>query len=64
VCHGKRYNRETLEVYRCWEVDRRVLDMMVKAHRFSPSVLDRASSTSWKPARGHIRLGRAPTLSG
>ncbi len=68
VCHGKRYNRETLEVhYKGRSIDQ-VLDMTVEAaHEFFQSVpsIARKLATLLEVGLGYIRLGQsATTLSG
>jgi excinuclease ABC subunit A len=68
VCHGKRYNRETLEVrYKGRSIDE-VLDMTVEAaHEFFASVpsIARKLSTLLEVGLGYIKLGQsATTLSG
>jgi excinuclease ABC subunit A len=68
VCHGKRYNRETLEVhYKGRSIDQ-VLDMTVEAaHEFFQSVpsIARKLATLLEVGLGYIKLGQsATTLSG
>jgi excinuclease ABC subunit A len=68
VCHGKRYNRETLEVtYKGRSIDQ-VLDMTVEAaHEFFSAVpaLQRKLATLLEVGLGYIKLGQsATTLSG
>src|SRR5688500_13887917 len=68
VCHGKRYNRETLEVkYKGRSIDE-VLDMTVEAaHEFFSSVpsIARKLATLLEVGLGYIKLGQsATTLSG
>ncbi|MEO5693178.1 MAG: excinuclease ABC subunit UvrA [Usitatibacter sp.] len=68
VCHGKRYNRETLEVhYKGRSIDQ-VLDMTVEvAHDFFQSVpsIARKLATLLEVGLGYIKLGQsATTLSG
>src|SRR5688572_16913145 len=68
VCHGKRYNRETLEVhYKGRSIDE-VLDMTVEsAHEFFASVpsIARKLATLIEVGLGYIKLGQsATTLSG
>ncbi|HEX4330828.1 MAG TPA: excinuclease ABC subunit UvrA [Usitatibacter sp.] len=68
VCHGKRYNRETLEVlYKGRPIDQ-VLDMMVEAaHEFFSAVpaIQRKLATLIEVGLGYIKLGQsATTLSG
>jgi excinuclease ABC subunit A len=68
VCHGKRYNRETLEIrYKGRTIDE-VLDMTVEAaHEFFASVpaIARKLATLIEVGLGYIKLGQsATTLSG
>ena len=68
VCHGKRYNRETLEVhYKGRSIDE-VLDMTVEAaHDFFSAVpaIQRKLATLLEVGLGYIKLGQsATTLSG
>jgi excinuclease ABC subunit A len=68
VCHGKRYNRETLEIlYKGRPIDH-VLDMTVEAaHEFFASVpsIARKLATLIEVGLGYIKLGQsATTLSG
>jgi len=68
VCHGKRYNRETLEVhYKGRSIDQ-VLDMTVEAaHEFFSAVpsIARKLATLLEVGLGYIKLGQsATTLSG
>ncbi len=68
VCHGKRYNRETLEVtYKGRSIDQ-VLDMTVEAaHELFSAVpaLQRKLATLMEVGLGYIKLGQsATTLSG
>ncbi len=68
VCHGKRYNRETLEIrYKGKSIDE-VLDMTVEsAHEFFASVpsIARKLATLLEVGLGYIKLGQsATTLSG
>jgi excinuclease ABC subunit A len=68
VCHGKRYNRETLEVlYKGRPIDQ-VLDMTVEAaHEFFSAVpaIQRKLATLIEVGLGYIKLGQsATTLSG
>jgi excinuclease ABC subunit A len=68
VCHGKRYNRETLEVlYKGRSIDQ-VLDMTVEAaHEFFSAVpaIQRKLATLLEVGLGYIKLGQsATTLSG
>jgi excinuclease ABC subunit A len=68
VCHGKRYNRETLEVHYKGKSVSEVLDMTVElAHEFFASVpaIARKLSTLLEVGLGYIKLGQsATTLSG
>ena len=68
VCHGKRYNRETLEVRYKGRNIHEVLDMTVEeAHEFFASVpaIARKLQTLTEVGLGYIRLGQsATTLSG
>jgi excinuclease ABC subunit A len=68
VCHGKRYNRETLEVHYKGRSIHEVLDMTVEqAHEFFKSVpaIARKLSTLMEVGLGYIKLGQsATTLSG
>ena len=68
VCHGKRYNRETLEVLYKGRPISEVLDMTVEqAHEFFASVpaIKRKLATLLEVGLGYIRLGQsATTLSG
>jgi excinuclease ABC subunit A len=68
VCHGKRYNRETLEIlYKGKPIDQ-VLDMTVEsAHEFFSAVpaIQRKLATLLEVGLGYIKLGQsATTLSG
>ena len=68
VCHGKRYNRETLEIqYKARTIDE-VLQMTVsEAHRFFSAVpvVARKLHTLLDVGLGYLRLGQsATTLSG
>ncbi|MFZ3323177.1 MAG: excinuclease ABC subunit UvrA [Usitatibacter sp.] len=68
VCHGKRYNRETLEVlYKGRSIDQ-VLDMTVEAaHEFFSAVpaIQRKLATLIEVGLGYVKLGQsATTLSG
>ncbi len=68
VCHGKRYNRETLEIlYKGRTIDQ-VLDMTVEAaHGFFAAVpaIQRKLATLLEVGLGYIKLGQsATTLSG
>jgi excinuclease ABC subunit A len=68
VCHGKRYNRETLEVQYKGKNVHEVLDMTVEeAHEFFKPVpvIARKLQTLLDVGLGYIRLGQsATTLSG
>ena len=68
VCHGARYNRETLEVHYKGKTIAEVLDMPIEiAHRFFESVptIARYLKTLCDVGLGYVRLGQsAPTLSG
>jgi excinuclease ABC subunit A len=68
VCHGARYNRETLEVHYKGKTIADVLDMPIEeAHRFFESVptIARYLKTLCDVGLGYVRLGQsAPTLSG
>jgi excinuclease ABC subunit A len=68
VCHGKRYNRETLEVHYKGRTIDEVLGMTVEsAHEFFASVpaIQRKLATLLEVGLGYIRLGQsATTLSG
>jgi excinuclease ABC subunit A len=68
VCHGKRYNRETLEVLYKGKNITEVLDMTVEhAHEFFKAVpvVARKLKTLLDVGLGYIRLGQsATTLSG
>ncbi|HEY4351000.1 MAG TPA: excinuclease ABC subunit UvrA, partial [Paraburkholderia sp.] len=68
VCHGKRYNRETLEVQYKGKNISEVLDMTVEhAHEFFKAVpvVARKLKTLLDVGLGYIRLGQsATTLSG
>jgi excinuclease ABC subunit A len=68
VCHGKRYNRETLEVHYKGRSIAEVLDMTVEqAHEFFASVpaIARKLATLLEVGLGYIKLGQsATTLSG
>ncbi len=68
VCHGKRYNRETLEIhYKGRSIDQ-VLEMTVEAaHEFFSAVpaIQRKLATLLEVGLGYIKLGQsATTLSG
>ena len=68
VCHGARYNRETLEVHYKGKTIAQVLDMPIEeAHDFFESVpaIARFLKTLNDVGLGYVRLGQsAPTLSG
>jgi excinuclease ABC subunit A len=68
VCHGKRYNRETLEILYKGKPVNEVLDMTVEAAReFFASVpaIARKLATLLEVGLGYIKLGQsATTLSG
>jgi len=68
VCHGARYNRETLEVHYKGKSISEVLDMPIEiAHSFFESVptIARYLKTLCDVGLGYVRLGQsAPTLSG
>jgi excinuclease ABC subunit A len=68
VCHGARYNRETLEVHYKGKTIAQVLDMPIEiAHTFFDSVptIARYLKTLCDVGLGYVRLGQsAPTLSG
>ena len=68
VCHGARYNRETLEVHYKGKTIAQVLDMPIEeAHAFFESVpaIARFLKTLNDVGLGYVRLGQsAPTLSG
>jgi excinuclease ABC subunit A len=68
VCHGKRYNRETLEVHYKGRNISEVLDMTVEAaHEFFGAVpsIARKLATLLEVGLGYIKLGQsATTLSG
>ena len=68
VCHGARYNRETLEVHYKGKTIAQVLDMPIEeAHSFFESVpaIARFLKTLNDVGLGYVRLGQsAPTLSG
>ena len=68
VCHGARYNRETLEVHYKSKTIAQVLDMPIEeAHTFFESVpaIARFLKTLCDVGLGYVRLGQsAPTLSG
>ncbi len=68
VCHGARYNRETLEVHYKGKTIAEVLDMPIEiANTFFESVptIARYLKTLCDVGLGYVRLGQsAPTLSG
>jgi len=68
VCHGARYNRETLEVHYKGKTIAEVLGMPIEiAHTFFESVptIARYLKTLCDVGLGYVRLGQsAPTLSG
>ena len=68
VCHGARYNRETLEVHYKDKTIAQVLDMSIEeANNFFESVpaISRFLKTLCDVGLGYVRLGQsAPTLSG
>ncbi|MGH3937011.1 MAG: excinuclease ABC subunit UvrA [Pseudonocardiaceae bacterium] len=68
VCHGARYNRETLEVHYKGRTIAEVLDMPIEeaAAFFEPiSAIHRHLKTLVDVGLGYVRLGQpAPTLSG
>ena len=68
VCHGARYNRETLEVHYKGKTIAQVLDMPIEiAHEFFESVptIARYLKTLCDVGLGYVRLGQsAPTLPG
>jgi excinuclease ABC subunit A len=68
VCHGARYNRETLEVHYKGKTIAQVLDMPIEqAYTFFESVptIARYLKTLCDVGLGYVRLGQsAPTLSG
>ena len=68
VCHGARYNRETLEVHYKGKTIAQVLDMPIEeANNFFESVpaIARFLKTLCDVGLGYVRLGQsAPTLSG
>jgi excinuclease ABC subunit A len=68
VCHGKRYNRETLEVHYKGRTIAEVLDMPIEeALEFFAAVpaIARHLSTLVDVGLGYVRMGQpAPTLSG
>ena len=68
VCHGARYNRETLEVHYKTKTIAEVLDMPIeKATEFFESIpaIHRYLKTLCDVGLGYVRLGQsAPTLSG
>ncbi|RVW00535.1 excinuclease ABC subunit UvrA [Rhodococcus spongiicola] len=68
VCHGARYNRETLEVHYKGKTIAEVLDMPIEeaAEFFEPvTSIHRYLATLVEVGLGYVRLGQpAPTLSG
>ncbi|MEV0647170.1 excinuclease ABC subunit UvrA [Phytomonospora sp. NPDC050363] len=68
VCHGARYNRETLEVHYKGKTIAEVLDMPIEegAEFFEPiTAIHRHLKTLVDVGLGYVRLGQpAPTLSG
>ncbi|MGJ0120972.1 excinuclease ABC subunit UvrA [Williamsia sp. MIQD14] len=68
VCHGARYNRETLEVHYKGKTISEVLDMPIEeaAEFFEPvTSIHRFLKTLVEVGLGYVRLGQpAPTLSG
>jgi excinuclease ABC subunit A len=68
ICHGARYNRETLEVLYKGKSISEVLHMSIEeAYSFFESVpgIARYLKTLWDVGLGYVRLGQsAPTLSG
>jgi excinuclease ABC subunit A len=68
VCHGARYNRETLEVHYKGKTIAEVLDMSIEeaAEFFEPiTSIHRYLQTMVDVGLGYVRLGQpAPTLSG
>ena len=68
VCHGARYNRETLEVHYKGKTIAEVLDMPIEeAAEFFAAVppIARHMNTLGEVGLGYVRLGQpAPTLSG
>jgi excinuclease ABC subunit A len=68
ICHGARYNRETLEVHYKGKTIAQVLDMPIEqAGKFFESVpaIARFLTTLCDVGLGYVRLGQsAPTLSG
>ena len=68
VCHGARYNRETLEVHYKGKTIAEILDLPIEeAHAFFESVpaIARYLKTLCDVGLGYVRLGQsAPTLSG
>ncbi len=68
VCHGARYNRETLEVHYKGKTIAEVLDMSIEeaAEFFEPiTSIHRYLETLVRVGLGYVRLGQpAPTLSG
>ncbi len=68
VCHGARYNRETLEVHYKGKTIAEILDMSIEAAvKFFESIpaIHRYLKTMMDVGLGYVRLGQsAPTLSG
>lgn len=68
VCHGKRYNKETLEVYYQEKNIAEVLDFTIdEAHQFfkNHSLIRHKLATLRDVGLGYLKLGQsAPTLSG
>ena len=67
VCHGARYNQETLEVHYKGKSIAEVLDMSIEEglEFFAPTAIARHLRTLVDVGLGYVRLGQpAPTLSG
>ncbi len=69
VCHGARYNTDTLAVHYKGKNIADVLDMPIEEAAWPSSPRSRPSTATWRPsptsACGYVRLGQpAPTLSG
>jgi len=68
ICHGARYNRETLEVHYKGKTIAEILDMSIEAAvTFFESIpaIHRYLKTMMDVGLGYVRLGQsAPTLSG
>ena len=68
ICHGARYNRETLEVHYKGKTIAEILDMSIEAAvTFFESIpaIHRYLKTMMEVGLGYVRLGQsAPTLSG